>query len=294
MAEEKDFTTRFEEHRGRMRAVAYRMLGSLSEADDAVQEAWLKASRADTGNVENPAGWLTTVIGRVCLDMLRSRKSRREDFTDGQGSEPAVRLLRRADPEEEALLADSVGLALLVVLDALSPAERLAFVLHDMFSVPFTEIAPIVERTPETTQRLASRARRRVRGRTSVDDGDRMKRYQAVDAFLRAARDGEFEALLSLLDPNATYRPDETAFRIGGVGEVSGARNLAELLSGQADPARPVFLDGEVGVVVAPRGKLLAVWRLVFDGGLITEINAVAGREELAEAELAVPDRENG
>jgi len=289
MNEESFLAERFESHRSHLRAVAYRILGSLSEAEDAVQETWLKASRADTGEVENLAGWLTTVTGRVCLDMLRSRKSRREDALDGPETGSGVRIFHRVDPEEEALLADSVGLALLVVLDTLSPTERLAFVLHDLFSVPFVDIAPIVERSPETTQRLASRARQRVRGKSTPDDGNRMRRYRAVEAFLQAARDGEFEALLSMLDPSVTIRPDDAARLMGG-SEAVGAQAVATRFSGQANLARPILLDGEAGIaVLAPRGRLLLVMTLAFDGDRITGINPVAGKERLAAMELTVP-----
>jgi RNA polymerase sigma-70 factor (ECF subfamily) len=285
---------RFEEQRGHLRAVAYRMLGSLSEAEDAVQETWIKAARADTDEVENLAGWLTTVVGRVCLDMLRSRKSRREDaldsaLVDGAAEGPAVRIFRRVDPEREALLEDSVGTAMLVVLNALAPAERLAFVLHDMFGVSFADIAPIVERSPETTQRLASRARQRVRGKTDVDDGDRMRRYRAVDAFLRAARNGEFETLLAMLDPNVTLRLDDAARLLSAGTELVGAQAVAERFRGQALLARPILLDGEAGVIVAPRGRMLMVFTVVFDGDRITEISAVADKSRLSAMELTVP-----
>ena len=288
MSEEKFSAERFESHREHLRAVAYRMLGSLADAEDAVQETWIKASRADTSGVENPAGWLTTVVGRVCLDMLRSRKSRREDSWEGRSAEPVVILRRRVDPEEEALLSDSVGLALLVVLDTLTPPERLAFVLHDLFSVPFAQIAPIVERSPGATQRLASRARQRVRGGATPPDADRERRHRAVDAFLTAARNGEFAALLSMLDPNVTVRMDDAAQRLGGV-ERSGAHAVAEAFNGEAQAARPVLVNGEVGAVVAPRGRLLLVFELRFVAGRITQITAIADRDRLAAMELALP-----
>jgi RNA polymerase sigma-70 factor (ECF subfamily) len=281
----------FEQHRAHLRTVAFRMLGSLSEAEDAVQETWLKADRADTSGVENPAAWLTTVIGRVCLDMLRSRKSRREDTLDGQESEPEVRVSRRVDPEEEALLADSVGHAMLVVLDALSPAERLAFVLHDMFALSFNDIAPIVERSPETTQKLASRARKRVRGKADTPDGDRAERYRAVEAFLRAARDGQFETLLSLLDPSVTFRLDAGALRLYPGAAPFGAEAVAEAFNGNAMLAHAVLLDGEAGVaVVSPRGQLLMVMVLTFEGDRIAGFEAIADPERLAKAELALPN----
>ncbi|MFB9662796.1 sigma-70 family RNA polymerase sigma factor [Glycomyces mayteni] len=286
MREENISALEFEGHRPHLRAVAFRMLGSLSEAEDAVQDAWLKASRADVSEVENLAGWLTTVTGRVCLDLLRSRQSRREDPFDGE--EPRVRLGRRADPEEEAVLADSVGLAMLVVLDALSPVERLAFVLHDLFAVPFAEIAPIVERSPETTQRIASRARARVRGTTAVD-GDLARRHRAVEAFLQAARDGEFTTLLTLLDPSVTLRLDEAAIRLSGGADLVGARAVAEAFSGQARLARAVLLDGEVAVAVVPRGNLLMVFTLRFEGDRIAEIRAIGDEAALTALELHVP-----
>lgn len=285
---------RFEEHRPHLRAVAYRILGSLGEAEDAVQETWIKASRKDIARVANVSGWLTTVVGRTCLDMLRSRKSRREDSLEDQaehGAEPtgAVRLQRRADPEAEAMLADSVGLALLVVLERLSPVERLAFVLHDMFSVPFSDIAPIVERTPETTQRLASRARQRVRGQSAAD-GDRARRYRAVEAFLQASRDGEFATLLSLLDPEVTFRLDDAARRLREMPDLVGANAVAEVFHGQARLARPVLMDDGVGAVFARSGKVVTAFRMFFDGDRITAIDVIADAATIADLELAVPE----
>ncbi|RDI44432.1 sigma-70 family RNA polymerase sigma factor [Nocardia mexicana] len=278
---------RFEEHRSHLRAVAYRMLGSLSEADDAVQTTWLKTAGADTGGVANLGGWLTTVASRVCLDMLRSRESRREDALDEHAAGPETR--PRTDPEEEALLADSVGLALLVVLDRLAPTERIAFVLHDLFAVPFADIAPIVDRSPETTQRIASRARRRVRGDSTRGSDDRMRRYRAVEAFLRAAQHGEFEALLAMLDPDATYRPDEAARLLGAGTDFDGGRVLAEAFCGGARPARAIMLDGEPGMVLAPGGRLRLVMTFRFAGERIAEINAVADDDRLSRMELTVP-----
>ncbi|GAA2319610.1 sigma-70 family RNA polymerase sigma factor [Glycomyces scopariae] len=288
MREEKISAEAFEAHRPHLRAVAYRMLGSLGEAEDAVQEAWLKAARADVGGVENLGGWLTTVTGRVCLDLLRARKSRREELGAELGrAQPQVRLARRVDPEEEAVLADSVGLAMLVVLDALGPVERLAFVLHDLFAVPFAEIAPIVERSPETTQRIASRARQRVRGKTSVD-GSLARRYEAVEAFLQAARDGEFASLLELLDPGVVLRLDEAAIRLSGGADLTGARAVAEAFSGQARLARAVLLDGEVAVAVVPRGTLLMVFTVRFAGDRIAELRAIGDPAALGSLELHV------
>ncbi|NEW27718.1 sigma-70 family RNA polymerase sigma factor [Nocardia cyriacigeorgica] len=276
----------FEEHRSHLRAVAYRMLGSLSEADDAVQVAWIKASGADISSVANPAGWLTTVVSRVCLDMLRSRESRNEDSLDEHGAGLATRV--QADPEEEAVLADSVGSALLVVLDKLSPTERIAFVLHDLFAVPFADIAPIVDRSSETTQRIASRARRRVRGQSELG-GDRARRYRAVEAFLGAAQNGEFEALLAMLDPDVTYRPDEAARLLGAGTDLDGRQALAEAFCGKAQPARAIMLDGEPGLVLAQYGTLKLVMTIRFTGERIAAINAVADDDRLATMELTVP-----
>lgn len=279
--------TRFEEHRSHLRAVAYRMLGSLSEADDALQVAWLKAAAADTGGVENLAGWLTTVVSRVCLDMLRSRDARREDSLDEHGATLATPL--RTDPEEEVLFADSVGLALLVVLDKLSPTERIAFVLHDLFAVSFADIAPIVGRSPETTQRIASRARGRVRGNSESGGNDRLRQYRAVESFLRAAQNGEFEQLLAMLDPDATYRTDEAARLLGAGTDFDGARTLAENFCGKAQIARVIMLDGEPGIVLAPRGTMMLVMTVRFAGERISGIDAIADDGRLSRMTLTVP-----
>jgi len=252
---------RFEENRPRLRAVAYRMLGSLAEADDAVQEAWLRLGRSGADGVDNLDAWLTTVVGRVCLDMLRSRTSRREAAWDPTVKEPAG-----ADPEGEALLADSVGLALLVVLETLTPTERLAFVLHDLFGVPFDEIAPIVGRSPDAARQLASRARRRVRENPSPAGHGAQRRI--VDAFLDAARGGEMATLLTLLDPDVELRVD-------GVVEHSGAQAVARFFAGRAQAARPALVDGALGVVVAPDGQVRIVLRLRVADGRITELDAV-------------------
>jgi RNA polymerase sigma factor (sigma-70 family) len=286
---------RFEEQRGHLRAVAYRMLGSLSEADDAVQEAWLRLSRADTSNVENLGGWLTTVVGRISLDMLRSRSSRREKPLDAQ---VPVRTASRADggdPEQEALLADSVGLALLVVLETLAPAERLAFVLHDMFAVPFDEIAPIVGRSPDAARQLASRARRRVHGVSGregtdlVPDVELSRQRDVVDAFLAAARGGDFEALLAVLDPDVVLRTDRAARRPGMPAEIRGAATVAEqAVRGRARAAQPVLVNGAVGVIVAPRGRLLMVLDFTIADGKIVAIDAIADPERLRPLDLAM------
>jgi RNA polymerase sigma factor (sigma-70 family) len=286
---------RFEEHRGHLRAVAYRMLGSLSEADDAVQESWLRLSRADTSNVENLGGWLTTVVGRVCLDMLRSRTSRREDPLDAHVPEQTVSRAEGSDPEHEALLADSVGLALLVVLETLAPAERLAFVLHDMFAVPFDEIAPIVGRSPDAARQLASRARRRVHGaggREGADvvlDADLARQRDVVDAFLAAARGGDFQALLAVLDPDVVLRTDHPPLATGGSREIRGAAVVARRATvGGARAAQPALVNGAVGVIVAPRGRLLMVLDFTIRDGKIVAIDAIAKPERLSQLDLAM------
>jgi RNA polymerase sigma factor (sigma-70 family) len=290
--DEDDFLVeRFEENRTHLRAVAYRMLGSLSEAEDAVQETWLRLSRSDTSGVENLGGWLTTVVARVCLDMLRSRKSRREESLGARVSGPMAVRAEGADPEQEALLSDSVGLALLVVLETLTPAERLAFVLHDMFSVPFDEIAPIVGRSPDAARQLASRARRRVRRADASHDQDLTRQREVVDAFLAAARDGDFDALVAVLDPDVVLRSDRAALPASAPREVRGAPAVARrALVGRARAARPALVDGAVGVVVAPRGRLLMVLDFKIRGGKIVEIDAVAEPERLNQLDLALLD----
>ena len=290
--DEDDFLAeRFEENRTHLRAVAYRMLGSLSEADDAVQETWLRLSRSDTSGVENLGGWLTTVVARVCLDMLRSRKSRREESLGARVSGPMAVRAEGADPEQEALLSDSVGLALLVVLETLTPAERLAFVLHDMFSVPFDEIAPIVGRSPDAARQLASRARRRVRGADASHDQDLTRQREVVDAFLAAARDGDFDALVAVLDPDVVLRSDRAALPADAPREVRGAPAVARrALVGRARAARPALVDGAVGVIVTPRGRLLMVLDFKIRDGKIVEIDAVADPERLNQLDLALLD----
>src|SRR5258706_5065671 len=246
----------FEAERPRLRAMAYRMLGSLSEAEDAVQEAWLHLSRSDTSNVSNLGGWLTTVVARVCLNMLHARESRREESLEASVPGPITRESGGIDPEEEALLADSVGLALLVVLDTLSPTERLAFVLHDIFAVPFDEIAPIVERSPTAARQLASRVSRRVRGASRVADADLAYQREVVDAFLAASREGRFDALLAMLDPDVVLRADRAAVQAGASREVRGAPAVARQFSGRAQGARRALVDGAVAAIVAPLGHL--------------------------------------
>ena len=280
----------FEAERPHLRAVAYRMLGSLSEADDAVQESWLHLSRSDTSGVENMGGWLTTVVARICLDMLRSRTSRREEPLEASVPEPITSREGGIDPEQEALLADSVGLALLVVLDTLNPAERLAFVLHDIFAMPFDEIAPIVERSPTAARQLASRARRRVRGAATVKGADLTYQREVVDAFLAASRGGDFDALLAVLDPDVVFRHDRTAVPAGASREVRGAPAVARQFSGRAQGARPALVNGSVGIVVARHGRLFLVLDLTVTRGKIVEINVVADPERLRQLDLAVLD----
>ncbi|MFI7404007.1 RNA polymerase sigma factor SigJ [Streptomyces sp. NPDC049541] len=283
---------RFEEHRGHLKAVAYRMLGSVAEAEDAVQESWLKLSRSDADAIENLGGWLTTVVGRVCLDMLRSRASRREDPIDETFvPDPVIRPLSQIDPEQEVLQADSVGLALLVVLETLEPAERLAFVLHDMFAVPFDDIAPIVERSSAATRQLASRARRRVRGATPSSEPDLGRQRQVVDAFMAAARAGDFEALVAVLHPDVVLRADSGALVAGAAASktVRGAKPVAEqaLLFRQfAQFARVVLVNGEIGVVNAPEGRPLSVMGVTVADGRIVALHILADPQRLARLDL--------
>jgi RNA polymerase sigma factor (sigma-70 family) len=290
MGDHDRLAERFEAHRSHLRAVAYRMLGSLSEADDAVQEAWLRLSRSDTSSVDNLAGWLTRVVGRVCLDMLRTRRSRREEPLNPQQSGPIVNGQSESDPEQEALLADSVGLALLVVLDRLAPAERVAFVLHDLFAVPFDQVAPIVERTPTATKKLASRARHRVQGTAPSPDTDLTRQRHLVDAFLAAARGGDLNTLLAVLDPDVVRRADRAALPAGPA-ELRGAQAVAEetpVFSRRARFAQPALVDGTVGIVVAPRGRLLLALSLTIKDDKITEIDVIADPPRLHQLDLAV------
>jgi len=285
---------RFETHRTHLRAVAYRMLGSLSEADDAVQESWLRLSRSDTSDVGNLGGWLTTVVARVSLDMLRSRKSRREEPWDALVPDPIISREDGVDPEHQALLADSVGLALLVVLDTLAPAERLAFVLRDMFAVPFEEIAPIVGRSEAATRQLASRARRRVQGAPEPDP-DVSRQREIVDAFLAAARGGNFEALVSVLDPDVVLRADRGA-PAGGSGEIRGAANVANQaltfsrLGAGGGVIHRALVNGAAGVVSVRDGRPFSVLGFTVAGGRIVEIDILADPERLARLDLTVLD----
>ena len=284
---------RFEQNRTHLRAVAYRMLGSLGEADDAVQEAWLRFSRSDTSGVENLGGWLTTVVARVCLDMLRSRKSRREESLDARASEPIVSREVGIDPEKEAVLADSVGLALLVVLEMLAPDERLAFVLHDMFAMPFDEIAPLVGRSPAAARQLASRARRRVQGARRAPRADLRRQREVVEAFLAAARAGDFDGLLAVLDPDVVRRVDAVALPPGAPRELRGAQAVARgaLAGSQRARSAPVALalvNGSVGVVVAPRGRLSTVITFKIRRGKIVEMDVLTDPARLRQLHLAV------
>ncbi len=284
---------RFEENRTHLRAVAYQMLGSLSEADDAVQEAWLRLSRTDAGDIENLGGWLATVVARVCLDMLRSRKSRREEPLGPHLPEPIVSGEDGIDPEHEALLADSVGLALQVVLQTLDPAERLAFVLHDMFAVPFDVIALIVERSPTAARQLASRARRRVQG-VAVPDADLSRQREVADAFLAASRDGDFQALLEVLDPDVVLRADRGAVPSGALVEIHGARPVAEqalAFARLAGFARPVLVNGAPGIIASlPDGRPMSVMGFTVARGKIVEIDILADPARLRQLDLPSPD----
>ena len=290
-------TERFEENRPRLRGVAYRMLGSLSEAEDAVQEAWLRLNRIDTATVDNLGGWLTTVVSRVCLDMLRSRKSRREEPI-GQVTEPRMADREGADPEGEALLADSVGVALLVVLDTLTPAERLVFVLHDLFGMPFDEIGSIVGRSPAAAKQLASRARRRVRGSPAPSDAGRARQREVVEAFLRAARAGDLEALLAVLDPDAVIRIDGAARIAGGAAdaadtprELRGASTWAKQLIAMSRGLRfvqPALIDGSVGLILATGGKLSRVLTFTFTNAKIARLEVIGDPARLRELDIGV------
>ena len=287
-------TERFEANRRHLGAVAYRMLGSASEAEDAVQEAWLRLSRSGVAEIDNLGGWLTTVVARVCLDMLRSRRSRLEVSLDEQPSRHDV---ESSNPEEDALVADSVGLAMLVVLDTLSPPERVAFVLHDMFAVPFEEVASIVGRSPDAARQLASRARRRVRAAPATDATpaidaapDRVRQREVVVAFLAAARGGDFDALLAVLDPDVVLRADEAAVAMGSPTLVRGARSVAETFVGRARAARPMLVDGFAGLVWSSEGRPRVVFECRVSAGAIVAISMIADPDRLAELQLAPLD----
>jgi RNA polymerase sigma factor (sigma-70 family) len=281
----------FEAQRGRLQAVAYRMLGSPNEAEDAVQEAWLRLGRSDVGGVGNLAGWLRTVVTRICLDMLRSRSARREDLTEADVLDQISGPAGAVTPEDRALLTDSVSRALLLVLDALEPAERVAFVLHDMFGVPFGEIAPLVERTPATAKKLASRARRKVQGTPVVPAAEIARQRQAVSAFLTAARAGDLDGVLAVLAPDVVRRSDPVVLAPGVAARVRGARAVAEgtvLLARRSQLAELALVDGEVGVVVAPRGRLLIALTFTVDNDRIAAYEVIADPARLRRLSLAV------
>ncbi|WP_089010037.1 sigma-70 family RNA polymerase sigma factor [Micromonospora viridifaciens] len=292
MEEPNRLAERFEAHRARLRAMVFRMLGSIAEAEDSVQETWLRLSRAQPGEVENLGGWLTTVTARVCLDMLRARAVRKEDPLDSTPVSAIANPGRGVDPEQEALTADAVGLALLVVLDRLTPAERIAFVLHDLFDVPFAEIASIVGRSPVAAKKLASRARIRVRG-GSVDHADLTRRWEIVEAFLAAARDGDLQALLALLDPDVVRRADRRLIPATERAEVHGARDVAEgtvrYARTAARFARLALIDGAPGLVVAPHGRLRIALAIRIENGKISEIDVIGEPRRLAELAVSLP-----
>ena len=304
MTEHSWLTERFEQNRPRLRGVAYRMLGSLSEAEDAVQEAWLRLNDIDAATIENLGGWLTTVVSRVCLDMLRGRKSRREESMGAQVSEPRVVRGEGANPESEAVLADSVGVALLVVLNTLTPAERLVFVLHDLFGMPFDEIGPIIGRSPGAAKQLASRARRRVRGSAAPLDADKARQREVVEAFLKAARAGDIDALLTVLDPDAVIRIDAAARtdgvvridappeEVGQPREVKGAamwvRQMVALSRGLRFGVQTALIDGSVGLIFAPRGKLVRALMFTVENAKVTRVEAVGDPARLRGLDIAV------
>jgi RNA polymerase sigma factor (sigma-70 family) len=289
MDEQQFLAEQFEQHRAHLRAVAYRMLGSLTEADDAVQEAWLRLSRSDADAIENLGGWLTTVVSRVCLNLLRSRTTRREDLIDPHVPDPIVTVEGVLGPEEEAMLADAVGVALLVVLETLTPAERLAFVLHDTFAVPFEQVAAVLGRSPEATRQLASRARRRVRGATATPDADLGKQRAVVDAFFAAARAGDFEGLVAVLDPDVVARSDGGRQRLKLSGVTTGAAAVAGQALTYANPAadlRPALVNGAAGVVVTIGGRAFSIMGFTVVDGRIVAINSLVDPERIAELDL--------
>ncbi|TDD89112.1 sigma-70 family RNA polymerase sigma factor [Actinomadura darangshiensis] len=278
MTEDEFLAARFEEHRARLRNVAYRVLGSPSEADDAVQEAWLRVNAAGAGGVENLSGWLTTIVTRVALNMLKSRASRREDFVDDQGAQGAD----EDGPEESAVLADSVGFAMLMVLDTLTPSERVAFVLHDIFTVPFDEIARIMDRTPASARQLASRARRRIQGAPGPPEAAKARQRAVVDAFLRASQLGDLSTLITLLDPDVALHADQTAARAGAPGLVLGAVDVAGTFSGRAQAARPALINGTPGLVWPSAEHPKVVFAFTITNEMITMIDMVSAPDHLA------------
>ena len=292
---ERDWlTNQFEASRGHLRAVAYRMLGSRAEADDAVQEAWLRLNRADTTEVENLTGWLTTVVARVSLDMLRSRTSRREEAMGELLPEAVARDGDGSSLEHDVEMADAVGPALLVVLDTLAPAERLAFVLHDLFGVPFDEIAVMLGRSPDAARQLASRARRRVRGATPPREADAERQREVVTAFLRASRDGDFETLLTVLDPEVVVRADATSVAMGSEAEVRGATAVLKTFLGRAVGAQPAVIDGVAGAAWAPGGQVRAVLSFTIADGRVTAIDLIGDRERIDQLDVELLPRERG
>jgi RNA polymerase sigma-70 factor (ECF subfamily) len=296
MAEHSSLAHQFEQSRGHLRAIAFRMLGSSTEADDAVQESWLRLSRSDVSSVDNLTGWLTTVVARVCLDMLRSRKARREEPLDLES--PDALAEDDGDAEHDLVMADSLGLALLLVLETLTPAERVAFVLHDMFDVSFDEIARIVDRSPVAARQLASRARRRVQGAASTESGDRTRQREVVEAFLAASRDGDFNALLALLDPQVVLRADRLAVEASAARvaagapklapEIRGREEVAGTFSGRAGAAQLALIDGVAGAVWAPGGRTRAAFTFTVEGGHISEMEIVYDPERIASLEIAI------
>ncbi len=304
MSDDDWLAGQFESHRGHLRGIAYRMLGNLGEAEDAVQEAWLRLHRAGDGGIDNLGGWLTTTVARICLDVLRARKIRGQTATPEPGASAprgtrseqgeSTTTQTAPDPEQEAMLADSVGLAMLVVLDSLDPAERVAFVLHDVFGIAFEDIAAIVERSPQAARQLASRARRRLRGDIQVPAEALARQREVVGAFLAASRNGEFDRLLTLLDPQVVFRPDLTARLQGPRQEVRGAVEVAKLFSGRAQAARMALVNGEIGIVVAPRGRLLLVLVPTVRNGTIVALDVVAAPDRLRELRLGVVPEQAG
>lgn len=288
MTEKNWLAARFEESRPHLRTVAYRLLGSPEEADDAVQESWIKLSRSDPDKVENLTGWFTTIVARICLDMLRSRRARPEDPVGAQIPEALTDPNELADPHQYALIADAVGSAMLVVLDTLSPPERVAFVLHDAFGVSFEEIAPIIGKTAAASRQLASRARRRVQGTGHASSASTSQQRAVVDAFLAASREGNFEALLTLLDPDVELRGDATAIAAGHAARVWGAHEVARTFCGRARGAKPALVDGEAGLVWAPGGQPKVIFTLHVDGDVITRIDMIADPGHLADLEIAI------
>ena len=290
MADDNWLTEQFEASRPRLRALAYRMLGSRAEADDAVQETWLRLARVGPSSLDNPGGWLTTVVARVCLDRLRSRRARGEDLIAPEIADDAEDMADDSDPVHQALVAESVGAALLVVLDSLAPAERVAFVLHDVFAVPFDEISQVLERTPDATRQLASRARRRVQGTAPTGAADPVRQREVVEAFLQAARGGDFEALVQLLDPDVVLRPDAAAVRMGSLREAHGAVAVATMMSGNAQGAHLAIVDGMAGLVWAPRGRTRGVIEFTLRDGRIASIELVGDAKHLNRLDIVALD----